>query len=173
MNATYVTKLQNRKVLTATQQPADLKQTLLNEKARAALKAELMDMIDEADDQLIDTPESYRNATLAIGVKDPLVYSELAGIYEEDGRVKDLYNLLAEALAERNGFAPDMLLRIGQFYQKEQQPAQALEVLERAVVQLQQLGFREEVGDYSTDDLKQLRAQIKELKSSDNNGKKK
>jgi hypothetical protein len=45
--------------------------------------------------------------------------------------------------------------------------------LERAVVQLQQLGFREEVGDYSTDDLKQLRAQIKELKSSDNNGKKK
>lgn len=134
---------------------------LADDKAKEGLKIKLRDIVEDVEDVLLDSAKSYRNVTLTLGNQDPLIYSQLAALYSDENSVKDSLTVLQEQLKARNGFAPDVLLQMGNLYQKQQRLPEALGALEKAVNQLIGLGFKESAGDFSTQELQQLRAQVK------------
>ncbi|MEW6734308.1 MAG: hypothetical protein AB1489_23485 [Acidobacteriota bacterium] len=132
----------------------------------AGLKDKLIKLIENAEDVLFDTPETFRSLTLAQGLKDPLVYNELLELYSEQEEDKGAFTLLEELLTVREGFAPAVLLQMGRIYEKQQSLRDAVNAYEKAVGQLTVLGFSEAAGDFSTDELQQLRVRTKAEKFS-------
>ncbi len=128
------------------------------------LKQRLELLIDEAEDSLNDSPAVYRALTLAQGLKDAMIYEELLELYEEevegDTIPAETLPLLQELLAIRQGFAPGVLLRMGRIYEQQQRYVEAVAALELAVAQMKALGFSEAAGDFSTEELQQLRARV-------------
>jgi tetratricopeptide (TPR) repeat protein len=131
------------------------------------LKARLEGLLDQAQESLIETPVKYRDATVSMGLKDPLVYADLADLYASNDQRQEALKILNEALNLRKGFSPGILLKIGQIYQDEQRFNDALAVIERAVTQLRALGFSETKGDFSLEDLQQLKIKAKASKASE------
>lgn len=133
-------------------------------KFTADLKQRLELLIEEAEDNLNDSPAVYRDATLAQGLKDAMIYEELLQLYEEevegDTIPPETLPLLQELLAVRQGFAPGVLLRMGRIYEQQKRYVEAVAALELAVGQLKALGFSEAAGDFSTEELQQLRARV-------------
>ena len=125
------------------------------------VKNRLLQLIEETDDHLNDSPESFRAATIARGLKDPVVFNDLAELYSDQDNETQTFAVLEESLNARGGFAPVVLLQMGRIFQKQQKLNDAVAVLERAVSQLTALGFSESAGDFSTEELKDLRARAK------------
>jgi tetratricopeptide (TPR) repeat protein len=131
------------------------------EAVRLDVRVRLKRLIEEAEDTMQDSPESYQAATLARGLKDPLVYNDMAILYIEQDQPDQAIGIYEQLLSERDGFAPSVLLQMGRIYTEQERYSNAINVLERAVSQLTSLGFSEAAGDFSTEELEQLKIRAK------------
>src|SRR5439155_2958795 len=75
--------------------PSDLGQA---EAIRRDVKERLKGLIDEADDLLEATPESYQSATVSRGIKDPLIFNELAELYFDQEQTDHALGVLEQLL---------------------------------------------------------------------------
>lgn len=136
-----------------------------NSKYKIDVHKEVLDLIDELQDHMIETPAAYRVATINLGLSDPIIYNDLAALYEEDEQPKEALEVLKESVAKNNNFCPALLLQLGRLYQQESRTKDAIIVLEQAEHQLTALGFSEAKGDFSTDELKVLKNAVTTAKA--------
>jgi hypothetical protein len=108
-------------------------------------------------DLLVDDLDQYRQLISAQTSVDPLVYQELVSFYVEEPFNPQIFQLLETAMQARDYFAPDLLLYAGRICREQQQFDLALTYLEQAIQQLQALGFSEAQGDFSREELDELR----------------
>ncbi len=130
------------------------------------IKLEAKDVISDIEQTLFDTPEKYALSTTALGLVDPLVYNQLAELYDEEENTPKSLEVLNEFLKKRGGFSPGVLAQVGAIYQKQNRTTEALVSYEQVIKQLKALGFSEQRGDFSTEELQTLKAQAKNPSSS-------
>ncbi len=139
----------------------NLKKTL-----KIDVKSSVESFITELTTILSDTPEFYSGVTTALGLNEPLVYNDIVQLYDEEDESENDNKTLAvltEFLTKRNGFSPVILAQMGAIYQKQNRSAEAINVYEKVVKQLTTLGFSEAAGDFSTEEIQNLRTGSKSL----------
>lgn len=137
------------------------KQTDEKKKPRVDVKLLTKDLISEIELLLVDSPEKYSQVTTSLGLVDPLIYNQLAELYEDEENTPKSLEVLNEFLKKRGGFSPGVLAQVGSIYQKQNRTAEALTSYEQVIKQLTALGFKEKAGDFSTEEIQNLRTQLK------------
>lgn len=156
IDADFSKRLQNCKT-DALVKPVDEKRAeLVAEDLRLRLRV----IVEEINELLTDSAQSYQEATVDKGLKDPIVYNELVDLYLEEEQLAMSLQLLTDIASARGGFAPTVYIQIGKLYLEQEKRREALEVFEKAIAQLVDLGFSEEAGDFSTEEIRKLKAEL-------------
>jgi tetratricopeptide (TPR) repeat protein len=126
-------------------------------KSKLDVKSLLENFTEEIKLILTDSPTTYRKFTIDLGLTDPVIYNELAELYNEEEMEAKSLEILSQVVSKRGGFSPSALAQVGAIYQQQNRNKEALATYEKVVTQLTLLGFSEKEGDFSTEEIDQLR----------------
>lgn len=123
------------------------------------VRSELLKYTESLSSSL-ESVESLRTLK-SRGMLEPLYLIAVASEIGEEEWGAELAGLLQDALKERGGFGPVLLVLLGRLHMQRGEEREALEKLELAVAQLEYLGLSEKNGDFSTLEIRQLREKLK------------
>jgi hypothetical protein len=152
--------------------------------------AKAVETILLAADEALADPDTYQAATVARGLRDPLIYANLAQLVEDEAdasdsdasetpareaaRIARTEEILTAEIAARDGFAPIAYLSLGELAERRAQAADAkrdaseaiksyaaaIQYYETAVAQMKQLELTPESGDVDLTRLDDLRKKL-------------